>query len=293
MASKQAMYRHEAKKALILQKRRVRANQERLGLRATDPDPIREKELDHMKLLLLENHLLLLENDTKEEDEKILAWVKEHGPKDWTKLARSLGRKYAGAGPSVQQRYEELEGRLKGNRKGTYVFEENSCIFKEVLKQVPEAFEKRIEESKINFKAIASRIGRSNRGLYYFYASTVHPTVMRYKAGTLEKDVRGDLIQEVKKKKNWIYSVDIEFDKVAAMPKFEGHNRTSLYKLYKTMMKCVTLRTGQKSVKEVTVEQMENYWRTSKRIGKKKKLLEKEKEIVEAYLEIKRELLGD
>ena len=69
MASKQAMYRHEAKKALILQKRRVRANQERLGLRATDPDPIREKELDHMKLLLLENHLLLL-NDTKEEDAK-------------------------------------------------------------------------------------------------------------------------------------------------------------------------------------------------------------------------------
>ena len=40
MASKQAMYRHEAKKALILQKRRVRANQERLGLGAReDPDP--------------------------------------------------------------------------------------------------------------------------------------------------------------------------------------------------------------------------------------------------------------
>ena len=65
MASKQAMYRHEAKKALILQKRRVRANQERLGLRAReDPDPVRERELDHMKLLLLENHLLLL-NDTE------------------------------------------------------------------------------------------------------------------------------------------------------------------------------------------------------------------------------------
>ena len=58
-SNKQAMYRHEAKKALILQKRRVRANQERLGLRTTDPDPIREKELDNMKLLLLENHLLL------------------------------------------------------------------------------------------------------------------------------------------------------------------------------------------------------------------------------------------
>ena len=80
-SNKQAMYRHEAKKALILQKRRVRANQERLGLRATDPDPIREKELDHMKLLLLENHLLLL-NDTKEEDKQDNQEEdKEHEPK--------------------------------------------------------------------------------------------------------------------------------------------------------------------------------------------------------------------
>ena len=44
----------------------------------------------------------------------------------------------------------------------------------------------------------------------------MHPTVKRYKAGTLEKDVRGDLILEVKKNKNWIFSVDIEFDKLAS-----------------------------------------------------------------------------
>jgi len=234
--------------------------------------------------------LLFAGTFTKEEDEKILAWVEEHGPKDWTKLARSLGRKYAGAGPSVQQRYEELEGRLKGNRQGTYVFEENSCIFKEVLKQVPEAFEKRIEESKINFKAIASLIGRSNRGLYFFYASTVHPTVMRYKAGTLEKDVRGDLIQEVKKNKNWIYSVDIEFDKLAAMPKFEGHNSISLLSLYAIMMGAVMTLSGQQSKREVTVEQVEEWWNTSKRKSKSKSLIEKEQVIINAYLEAKQEL---
>ena len=37
--------------------------------------------------------LLFAGTFTKEEDEKILAWVEEHGAKDWTKLARSLGRK--------------------------------------------------------------------------------------------------------------------------------------------------------------------------------------------------------
>ena len=232
--------------------------------------------------------LLFAGTFTKQEDEKILAWVKEHGPKDWTKLARSLGRRYAGAGSSVQQRYEELGGRLKGYRRGTYVSEENSCIFKEVLKQVPEAFEKRIEESEINFKAIASLIGRSRNGLVVFYASTLHPTVMRYKAATLDKDVRGDLIQEVKKNKNWIYSADIEFDKLAALPKFEGHNSTSLYRLYQSMMGNVILWSGQKSKREVTVEQVEEHWKTSKRKSKTMRLIEREQQIVKAYLEAKR-----
>ena len=230
---------------------------------------------------------------SKEDDAAILAWVEEHGLTGWMELARSIARWYLRAGAAVKTRYEELNGTLMGNKSGAYCIEEVRTIIKEVLKQDPNVFEKPLDESNIKFKAIASLIRRSSSQLFEFYAISVHSIVMRHKAGTLEKDVRGDLIQEVKKQKNWIYSVDIEFDKVAAMPKFQGHNRTSLYKLYKTMMKCVTLRTGQKSVKEVTVEQMENYWRTSKRIGKKKKLLEKEKEIVEAYLEIKRELLGD
>ena len=62
-------------------------------------------------------------------------------------------------------RYEELGGRLKGNRKGAYSIEESTCVIKEVLKQTPEAFEKGIFESDINFKAIASLICRNNSGL--------------------------------------------------------------------------------------------------------------------------------
>ena len=75
-------YRNAAKKALIHQKRRVRADMERIGLREevepTDPGSItRQVELDHLKELLLTNHLLLLEeeeakrrNEKNPEDEK-------------------------------------------------------------------------------------------------------------------------------------------------------------------------------------------------------------------------------
>ena len=226
---------------------------------------------------------------TKEDDEKILTWVKEHGLKNWTKLARIMDRRYAQASASVMNRYEELGGILKGNRNGVYGIEEISRVIEEVLKQNPEAFEKRIEESDLNFKDIASLIGRSRSVLVSFYASTVHPTIMRHKFGTLEKDVRGDLIKEVKKNKKWIFSVDIEFDKLADMQKFKGHNSTSLNRLYRGIMGNVVYKTGQKSVREVTVEQVEEYWITSKRKSKSKSLIEKEQEIVKAYLEAKQE----
>ena len=54
---------------------------------------------------------------------------------------------------------------------------------------------------------------------------------MRYKAGTLDKDVRAELIQKVKENK-WIYSADVKFDELALLPEFEGHNSASLHELY-------------------------------------------------------------
>ena len=42
-------------------------------------------------------------------------------------------------------------------------------------------------------------------------------------------------------------------------------------------------------MREVTVEQVEEYWITSKRKSKSKSLIEKEQEIVKAYLEAKQE----
>ena len=64
------MCRNAAKKALINQKKKVGANQQRLGLDQEEPaDPatlMRQVEMDTMKMMLLENHLILLQNDAND-----------------------------------------------------------------------------------------------------------------------------------------------------------------------------------------------------------------------------------
>merc|ERR1719362_645448 len=57
---------------------------------------------------------------TEEEDAAILAWVDKHGATRWAELARNLGRNYLRAPQSVQNRYQELTGKAKGNRQGAY-----------------------------------------------------------------------------------------------------------------------------------------------------------------------------
>ena len=74
---------------------------------------------------------------TEEEDAAILAWVDKHGATRWAELARNLGRMYVQAGPIVQNRYEELTGKAKGNRQGAYDSEEFAVLIEEVMKQDP------------------------------------------------------------------------------------------------------------------------------------------------------------
>ena len=67
-------------------------------------------------------------------------------------LARSLGRNYLNAGATVKLRYQTL---LVDN-KGAFSEEEDAFIIREVIKQVPEAFEKPNHEIKVDLKIIAS-----------------------------------------------------------------------------------------------------------------------------------------
>jgi len=226
---------------------------------------------------------------TEEEDAAILAWVDKHGATRWAELARNLERMYINAGQSVRNRYEELKGKAMGNRQGAYDSNEFAVLIEEVMKQDPSAFEKSMEGNDLDFKSIALHMGRGNMGLYTVYAGTLHPTVRRHKLDTLEKDVRGELIQQVKEK-GWNLRADIEMDKLARLPQFEGHNRATLHRMYDRMLNGTIYKLGKKSKREVTVEEVEEWWNNSTRPAKRTNFIEKEQQIVEAYYRIKQEL---
>ena len=228
-------------------------------------------------------------NFTKEEDAIILDWVDKHGTTRWAKLARKLGRRYLMAGSTVRTRHEQLKGKAEGNRKGAYDSDDFSILIREVMKQDPEAFEKPFEENGLDFKTIAAHMGRPRTGVYSVYAGSVHPTVRRHKLGNLEKDVREELIKQVKEN-GWKLSADIEFDKLVRLPAFRGHNCTTLYKTYSIMCMAVMNKVGAMSTREVTVEQMEEWWKNSTRRAKGVDVIEREERILEVYNRIKQEI---
>ena len=231
--------------------------------------------------------VLLYRGDfTKEDDATILDWVEKNGATRWAELARKLGRMHLRAGSTVKTRYEELKGNAEGNRKGAFDSEEFSLLIGEVLKQDPEAFEKPFEENRLDFKNMSQHMGRSRIRVRTVYASNVHPTVRRHKLGNLEKDVRGELIEQVKKN-GWKLGADIEFDKLARLPMFEGHNSHSLQSLYSGLLVSTMNRLRGKSTREVTLDQVEVWWNSTTRYTKSVDLIEKEGQIVEAYYKIK------
>ena len=235
--------------------------------------------------------VLLYSGDfTKEDDAIILDWVEKNGATRWAELARKLGRMYLRAGTTVKTRYEEMKGNAEGNRKGVFDSEEFSLLIGEVMKQDPEAFEKPLEESELNFKNISQHMGRSRPRVWDVYACNVHPTVRRHMLGNLEKDVRGELIEQVKEN-GWKLGADIEFDKLARLPMFEGHNSCSLQRLYFNKLLVGTMsRLGEKSTREVTVNQVEEWWKNSTRTAKFARLIKEEEQIVEAYFRMKKQI---
>jgi len=223
---------------------------------------------------------------TKKDDKAILAWVDEFGETGWNDLARSLGRNYLEAGNAASSRYE----RLQVGKKGVFSEEEDAFIIGKAIEQVPEAFEKPYHEVKVDNKTIASQMEkRTGSDVRRRIQGVIHPTIMRSKAGTLDKDVREKLIQKVKENK-WIYSADVKFAELALLPAFEGHNSLSLYKLYTGMVKGAKVKFGLKSHKEVTVDQVEKWWNTSERMPKTEAKIEQEQRIVEVYFKARREL---
>ena len=80
-----------------------------------------------------------------------------------------------------------------------------------------------------------------------FFSRQVYvSTVGQHMLGTLEKEVRGKLIQQVKENK-WKLSADIELDKLACLLQWQGHSARSLQYAYQTMSTKTMNKLGKKS----------------------------------------------
>jgi len=228
--------------------------------------------------------LLFAGRFSEEEDSSILAWVEEHGPKDWAKLGRSLGRHYPTAGANLHKRFTLLIQKQEKLERGPFSLADLALIIQLVLSEYPEAFEKSsFPATHIALDDIALNVNRTSASVYRSLVNTIHPTVRRYKEGTLDQDIRESLIEEAKKM-GWTYRTQIDFGILAAMPKFLGHTRASLDALWNSLMDCTSKKEPGLSRVEVTVDELEKYWKKSKRRKKSRDLLEREKCIVDSYI---------
>merc|ERR1712192_359834 len=130
---------------------------------------------------------------TKDDDNSILSWVDEHGPKKWTALARSLDRHYIHGRSSVMNRFShsqrlnqiELPGLWKPHlyqhlTRFKVLIEKREArskfvryadtnkdveLLKEVLKQDPQALRK-MSPAGIEWEEVADILSRPKNQLY-------------------------------------------------------------------------------------------------------------------------------
>ena len=224
---------------------------------------------------------------TKEEDEKILAWVEEHGPKNWSVLADHIGRRYKGASGAVQKRYKKIKLKLDHPHEGQLNSLELEVILHYFLTQKPNALKDHRPPADTDWEHVGEAVNRLGNGVYGAFVERIQPTILRFLAGTLDRDVRPDLICAVREE-GWVYNVDINFNLLAEQPQFQGHTRASLSRLYLVMtMSTLNKHRDLTSCREVTVGQVEEHWNNSKRCKKKPKQIASEKQIVDAYLKVK------
>ena len=228
---------------------------------------------------------------TKEEEAIIEAWVEEFGPKYWTSLASKLGRRYLLAGNSIKSHYQIMRNRLQKKRNEPFSKDELETIIRYVFNQNPKALSLTYMFSYgVDFGPLAESLNRSTTGVYGVFVDDIHPVLRRYEAGTLEDDVREDLLSFAQSK-GWKSSIEIDFEEMAGQEQFQGHTRASLHRLFDGMLNNTKYKLeGVASKRSITVGQVQQWWSSSERLGKTSKRKTREEAIVQAYLRVKEEI---
>ena len=144
------------------------------------------------------------------------------------------------------------------------------------------------ESSVIDWDVIADDMKRSNASVNKFYNTMILPTLKRYQANTLGVDVRADLLWKLKEKGSKYY-IEINFQELAEMPEFRGHTGRSLGIIYDRLLSRVA-RKSMKSSREITVDQVLEYWATTKKYRKPASLKRREEVIVSTFQKAMKEV---
>ena len=173
-------------------------------------------------------------------------------------------------------RYQVLKDKKERNAKGTKIqIHEDTELLTEVLKQDPQALSKMT--TGVAWLEVGDRLNRPRDELYRDWTARILPTLRRHLAGTLQHDVREELIKEVTRR-GWQFCSDVEFPTLATMPAFKGHTPTSLSRMYKDLVEIVVAKQKRKGVvvvrREVTVAQVQEGWNATTKSGKQLKKIE-------------------
>merc|ERR1712226_811421 len=112
------------------------------------------------------------------------------------------------------------------------------------------------------------------------FHTKILPILTRYKAGTLDTDIRRTLIQHVIEE-GCVYSSEVDWKLLVERPQFAGHTAVSLCRLYQTLCHGVIDRHDME-LKKVTIQDVEKYWFTSVR-KQHRRVRETEELIVATY----------
>jgi len=222
--------------------------------------------------------VLFSKNFSKTEDEFILSWVSQNGPR-WTELAVLLGRNYIYSNSTVSKRHKYLAAKKNRYEAGELRPTELALIVEEVFKQDKNALDS--EKRKVDWNSIALKLNRSDLTVRQAFHTKILPTLTLYEAGNLT-DIRPTLIDHIQAE-GWTYAAEVDWQKLAERKEFRGYTATALCKVYTTMKLNTAKKFPYLQPKTVMIDDVKKWWFTSTRKGRSGKLWKDELSIVSAY----------
>jgi len=208
-----------------------------------------------------------------EEDSEILEFVEKEGKK-WSALAMQLGRTNS---VTVKDRYDVLTNEYKN---GSYSLSEDKTILGEVFAVDRDGKNITAED----WKRIGEKLKRKPQRVKNHWLSTLEPVLMRYKAGTLNMDVKKVLLDHLVKN-NMNYTQDVDWKELAKLPKFAGSNSVYLAIQLSIMKQNTGKMSPGLSPVQLTTGAIQSWYNTSNRLPNTKKE-EYQEELIAVYKKI-------